>query len=652
MKKSTGIALLFGGGLALLIAVGVANALETHAHEATVESVERTHEVLSKIGELMLRSQEADAAVRQFVLTSDPASFARSQTSLQTALRSLEALRSLTGNDPGQKVQVSGITSLFGAKTSALASVHSSADATLALQNLDRAKTAEKLFGAIATLRAEELALLDLQMNAERQSAIVNYWLLALRAFFSIPLILLAARWVSREFKMRTAAERVLAAREEQYRQVIELAGDMIFRVDAAGRFTFCNQTMLSALHLSGGEVLGRSWLKMVRLDRRRDAQRFYLRQTVRKQKSTYAEFPVLDGHGHERWMGQNVQIILVDGQIAGYQGIARDITERKQAERELEKSRNFIARIASTTPGILYVYDIEESRVVYHNHALTAVLGVSEEEHIHQFSDRTVHPDDQSLVRAHHTSLQQASDGEIRRVEFRARHAEGHWMWLSARETPFERGAHDRVKRVVGIAQDITERKTAQEKLTRQANSDALTGLANRHHFRTSLEGALRRASLSQSPVALCLFDLDEFKTINDQFGHAAGDEVLEEVGNIVRAELRSRELFGPNIVGRNTSRRDFAGRDIAGRLGGDEFCFALPGTDENECARVAERIRHRLSTLAFGLTSETPFSITATFGVAAADGILDAKELLEAADRALYRAKAAGRNRVCVDA
>ena len=86
--------------------------------------------------------------------------------------------------------------------------------------------------------------------------------------------------------------------------------------------------------------------------------------------------------------------------------------------------------------------------------------------------------------------------------------------------------------------------------------------------------------------------------RTINDRFGHAAGDEVLEAIGNIVRAELRSS--------------------DIAGRLGGDEFCFALPGIDENEAARVAERIRERLSTLAFGMGSGSPFSVTATFGVA----------------------------------
>jgi diguanylate cyclase (GGDEF)-like protein len=97
---------------------------------------------------------------------------------------------------------------------------------------------------------------------------------------------------------------------------------------------------------------------------------------------------------------------------------------------------------------------------------------------------------------------------------------------------------------------------------------------------------------------------------------------------------------------------RAELRSSDIAGRLGGDEFCFALPGTDNNEAARLAERIRERLSTLAFGMSIGSPFSVTATFGVAGSEPDVDAKEVMEAADRALYRAKSAGRNRVMVEA
>jgi diguanylate cyclase (GGDEF)-like protein/PAS domain S-box-containing protein len=414
----------------------------------------------------------------------------------------------------------------------------------------------------------------------------------------------------------------------------VELAGDIICRTDELGRFTFCNQAALASLHYSQTEVIGRSWLKLVRQDKRRTAERFYQRQFARGQKNTYYELPLIDGHGRERWVGQSVQLVVEEGKIAGFQAIAREITERKLAEIELQKSRNFVERIATTTPGILYVYDLVERRNVYSNREVITVLGYKPEEirKIEELDESLYHPDDQPVIDAHREALRHAQDGEVRRLEYRARHADGHWVWLSMQETAFERGADGLVKQIVGISQDITARKAAQDKLAYQANFDALTGLSNRHHFWTGLQSMLRRASIEHSITALCLFDVDHFKDTNDRFGHAAGDEVLEAIGNIVRAELRST--------------------DIAGRLGGDEFSFALPGTDSNECARLAERIRERLGTLAFGMNAGSPFSVTATFGVAESEPDVNAKELMEAADRALYRAKSAGRNRVIVNA
>jgi diguanylate cyclase (GGDEF)-like protein len=247
-------------------------------------------------------------------------------------------------------------------------------------------------------------------------------------------------------------------------------------------------------------------------------------------------------------------------------------------------------------------------------------------------FSQSLFHPDDQGMIRAHREAMRHAADGEIRRLEYRARHSDGHWVWLSGRETAFERGPDGLVKQIVGISQDITARRATQDKLAYQASYDALTGLSNRRHFWTGLQAALGRAGIEHSRIAICLFDIDHFKNINDRFGHAAGDEVLEALGNLVRGVLRST--------------------DIAGRLGGDEFCVALPRTDSNECARVAERIRERLCTMTFGMSSGAPFTVTATFGVAESEPDVDAKELMEAADRALYRAKSEGRNRVMVDA
>jgi diguanylate cyclase (GGDEF)-like protein/PAS domain S-box-containing protein len=386
-------------------------------------------------------------------------------------------------------------------------------------------------------------------------------------------------------------------------------------------------------LHYTEKETIGRSFTKLVRLDMRREVEHFYLRQAARGRKSSYYEFPIVDGHGRERWVGQNVQTLTEGAKLVGFQAIARDITERKRAEADLARRFSFIEGIAATTPGLLYVFDLVDRKTVFANREIAAVLGYNggESGDFDQVAMRLFHPDDLSALRQHHETLRRARDGDVQRVEYRARHADGNWLWFSAWETPFTRDADGRVRQVVGIAQDVTAHNAARERLTWQANYDTLTRLANRQHFWTRLQNLLRRSSMDHSPVSLCLFDIDQFKDINDQYGHAAGDEVLEAVGTIVRSELRSE--------------------DASGRLGGDEFCFVLPNVDQDEAARLAERVRERLNTMAFGMHGGAPFTASATFGVATWQPHMGARELMDAADRALYRAKASGRNRVSVD-
>jgi diguanylate cyclase (GGDEF)-like protein/PAS domain S-box-containing protein len=634
----------FSAGFALLLGICLAAVLQTLQWEASTRSVAHTNQVIERLEELSLLSTEAEDAGRRFAATSDRLDRERCREELSQAKEREGELENLIAESGSQRSNMVLVRGLIDQQADTIQRGFSSNNpdgVRQALAALDGAGLASQFRTAILAMESEERGLLGTRTAWQKRTVAVSRILFIAASGFSLILIVVAGWRMSAEQARRSAAEGTLAAKEQQYRRVVELAGDFICRTDERGRFTLCNQAALTSLHFSHGEVLGRSWLKMVRQDKRRAAERFYVRQFARQQKNTYYEFPLIDGHGHERWVGQNVQLVIENGKIAGFQAIAREITERKMAEIELQRSRNFVERIATATPGVLYVYDLVERRNVYSNREVVTVLGYKSEEirkeglarTLYHPEDRAmIHPDDYALLDAHRENLRHAVDGETRRIEYRARHADGHWVWLSGQETPFERGADGLVKQVVGISQDITARKAAQEKLTYQANYDALTGLPNRHYFWTGLQGLLRRASIERSETALCLFDVDLFKDINDRFGHAAGDEVLEAIGNIVRGELRAT--------------------DIAGRLGGDEFCFALSRTDSNECARVAERIRGRLGTLAFGMNTGSPFSVTATFGVAESEADANAKELMEAADRALYRAKSAGRNRVIVNA
>ncbi len=636
LKGSSRIKAGFAAGIAVFTIIAIATVLRNLALEDSARKIAHAHEVIERLEQISYFSKDAEDAARIFISSLDRQDLARSMNALARAKAIGSELESLVSSNAEQRKGALAVRRLIDRQADAMAaSIRSGSrdDVIDAITRLDRAGFSPTLRAAVLALESEQRGIVRDRTVFEEKATGSTRSLLMVVVLGCVFLAIIGSRRIFADLDKRAEVERALSIKEEQYRQVVELAGDVICRTDDQGRFTFCNQTALAMLHFSADEVIGRSYLKLIRQDKRRHAERFYLRQFGRKQKSTYHEFPIVDGHGVERWVGQNVQLVFDAGRIVGFQAIARDITERKRAELELQKSRRFVERIAATTPGILYVYDLVEQRNIFNNREMFAVLGYNPDD-VHQTKGmlaKILHPDDVALVKAHHEGLRHAKDGEVRRLEYRARHADGRWVWLAGRDTPFERGSDGLVRQIVGISQDITARKAAQDKLAYQANFDALTGLANRHHFWTRLQGALRRASIEHSETAICLFDVDHFKDINDRFGHAAGDEVLEAIGNIVRAELRTS--------------------DIAGRLGGDEFCFVLPGTDDNEAARVAERIRERLSTLAFGMASGSTFSVTATFGVAKSEPDVDAKEVMEAADRALYRAKSAGRNRVMVE-
>ena len=198
---------------------------------------------------------------------------------------------------------------------------------------------------------------------------------------------------------------------------------------------------------------------------------------------------------------------------------------------------------------------------------------------------------------------------------------ADGRWLQFSEHRTP--RGY------IIGSRIDITERKKLEVDLREQASTDALTGLPNRRHFLHRLEdelGRVRRRTTSEACVLM--LDLDHFKRINDQYGHAAGDSVLRHFSNILRHELRAI--------------------DIAGRMGGEEFAIILPGSGPQAAQGFAQRICDKLAEhpLSFG---RQEVGMTVSIGIAAiVPDDLSADAVLSRADRALYQAKDAGRNRV----
>jgi len=642
LNGATRIKAGFGAGFALLLGICYSAIQQTREWEQSTQALARAHQIIERLEDLSLQLADAEDAARKYIITPDNSDPARCRESLRRAVDQAKELQSLLAGAGSQRNNLDAVSGLITKQAETiLRSLPPPApgkppganteDMLAALAALDNAGVSANLRSRILVMEAEADRTMSEQTARQHVTVVVSRILFFSASSLSFVLIVIVGWRVAAEQRSRNRARQKQAKTEGQYQQVVELAGDIICRTDTQGRFTLCNQAGLNLLHFSQSEVIGRSWLRFVRQDKRTAAARFYLRQIARGLKSTYYEMPLVDGHGGERWVALSVQLVTANGQVTGLQAIARDVTSNKRTEAEHQRSRRFIERVTATTPGILYVYDLAERRNVYCNREVISMLGYKPEDvpDMTTLPKEFYHPDDQAMIEAQRAALGNAADGEIRRLEYRMRHANGHWIWLAVQETPFERGADGKVKQIVGISQDITAEKGTADKLRRLAGVDLLTGLRTRQHFLNGLNSALRRASLDHMGSSLCMFDIDNFKEINDRFGPVAADEVVETIGHILIAELRTT--------------------DLAGRLGEDQFCFALPCSNSEECARVAERIRDRLSTLAFGLT---PFSVTATFGVVESDPDVNAKELMKAADRALYRAKTQGRNRVTVEA
>ncbi|MBR0794253.1 diguanylate cyclase [Bradyrhizobium jicamae] len=176
----------------------------------------------------------------------------------------------------------------------------------------------------------------------------------------------------------------------------------------------------------------------------------------------------------------------------------------------------------------------------------------------------------------------------------------------------------------------DVTDLVRAARQLEVLATTDPLTGLFNRRHFLSAMEAEWSRFQRYYRSLSVLMVDIDHFKTVNDQFGHAAGDAAIKAVAELC-------------INGKRKS-------DVVGRVGGEEFAVLLPETSMSRARTVAERIRRRIETLALP-NSGAPLALTVSIGVAEAFTSMPGVDaLMKAADGALYQAKAQGRNRtVC---
>lgn len=285
--------------------------------------------------------------------------------------------------------------------------------------------------------------------------------------------------------------------------------------------------------------------------------------------------------------------------------------------------SDHMLARLGAIGGDIVFRH-LFDGGTSYISAGVETSLGFSPEEVLGDpgLIDRLVHPDDRHLI----AGLVEDPTAANQPLLLRMLRRDGSLSWQLVRILPITDG-HGRVLGIEGLTTDVTAMKLAEAELAHQARSDALTGLANRLNFREATARALARLERHDGMAGVLFLDLDGFKLVNDSYGHATGDAVLQEVANRLRRVIR-RE-------------------DLVARLGGDEFAVLLAEVrDPSEAAATARRI---LESLEKPLTTgDVRADISTGIGIAVTrSGAVTADELINRADIALYQAKRTGRGR-----
>jgi len=299
---------------------------------------------------------------------------------------------------------------------------------------------------------------------------------------------------------------------------------------------------------------------------------------------------------------------------------ILREITERKKAQKMLLDSELKFRTLAETTPAAIFIY--QEDRIIYSNPGMEILTGYTHDELMSLPSWNLIHPESRDLARE--ISLSRL-DGVLvptrYEVKILTKQGEEKWVDLSASTIKLNGQLAG-----MGTAHDITDRKQAEEIISKLAYYDPLTGLPNRLLFNDRLNMAITRAERFQDKIAVFMLDLDKFKDVNDTLGHTVGDHLLKAVADRLSVALRKS--------------------DTVARMGGDEFIICVSDLKEHgNPAQLAEKILENfISPFIF---NSHVISIKSSVGIAMypEDGA-DCEMLIRNADIAMYKAKHAGGN------
>jgi diguanylate cyclase (GGDEF)-like protein/PAS domain S-box-containing protein len=324
--------------------------------------------------------------------------------------------------------------------------------------------------------------------------------------------------------------------------------------------------------------------------------------------------------------------LVDAEGAVIGACASARDVTESHRQASELREAEQRFRLAFDAVPVGMVLSSLgteDRGRLLRVNDGFTWMLGYTEEELQQRTFDDITHPDE---IAAETEMLGPFMEGKQRTIRFEKRYirGDGSTVWAMVSSAVVD-GPDGTPRYAVTQVEDITARRAEQERLTALALADPLTGLANRLLFDDRLEQAVHRAGRHDRTIAVVYCDLDLFKPVNDQFGHAVGDELLKQVGHRLMVAMRPS--------------------DTVARLGGDEFavvCEDLPNAES--AITIADRVRTTVE--GTYLVSAGAVRIGCSVGVATAAGAhIESRELVARADLSMFSDKRARRSQEAID-
>ena len=416
----------------------------------------------------------------------------------------------------------------------------------------------------------------------------------------------------------RTIAAHVARERDTAQRY-LDVAGVMMMVFAADETISLVNRQGCEVLgYGAADELLGRNWIDVFIPAPKRFEMRAAFHSFLDGTMPTVEHFEneIVTASGEVRIISWHNQRLFDDsGKATGILSSGEDITDRRRAEEALRVSELRFRQIAENLSEVFWITNADKTKVEYVSPAYEAVWGRTVEEIYDRpisFLEAIVPEDREATERR---VKQQAEGGYD--VEYRIERPDGTTRWIHDRSVAI-RDEADCVYRLIGVAEDITERKAVENRLYELAHFDQLTGVTNRFYFGEIVDAAIGRNEAG----AVILLDLDGFKKVNDSAGHAVGDLLLRA------AAKRLTEVAPPNAT--------------VCRWGGDEFAIFVPeGPATGSLAEIVRKVRAVCSE-PFLLPRRKVF-LTASIGIARSpDQGSSAAELMAHADLAMYRAKA----------